>query len=193
MPIEPNLGTSSAKQETFKECNTRKLGLRVYADNPDCADVEQLRDLTIVEMKKDFLERNGLESIADWGYAGTAIEYTANREAQNCFRDTAETEAAKEAARQAARDKKAAAQAAAQAEKEKKAAASKGKVKDHIKKEAIILLDLQMANGKPLGECTKADLQKASGWQSKIAAKLTGRQKVKDVFSEKEVRSLYKS
>lgn len=57
----------------------------------------------------------------------------------------------------------------------------------------IILLDWKLPNGKALRDCTKEDCRRQGGWLIKVASKLKARQRVGDVFSESQLRSLLHS
>jgi len=165
--MELNLGISGAKRTSYNEYNLRDLLLKVRAEHPECDDIDQLRDFLIVEVKKSGNE----------GYRDTCYEYACSRTVLNTFtvEEIKKLRSEREQVHQ------------------KKTLEVKTKLKEHIRREAIILLDLKMANGKVLGDCTKADLKKVSGWSSRLAEKLTGRQTVKEVFSEKQVRGVFRA
>ena len=169
--MEFNLGISGAKRTSYNEYNLRDLLLKVRADNPKCDDIDQLRDLLLVEVKK----------VGNEGYREICLEYACARTVFNTF---------------TLREKKVEEIVAAKVAQEKihqeKTDQVQLKLKARIKAEAIILLDLRMPNGKLLGDCSKADLKKFSGWESQLADKLTGRQKVEEVFSERQIRDIYK-
>lgn len=161
--MELNLGVSGAKRTSYKGHNLRDLCLRVQADNADCDDMDQLRDLLIIAVMKEK------------GYIATAVEYACTRTVANSFKESAEAKEAKIKA------------------KAQKAEASEAKIKEHIIKEAqIILLDLTMPNGKALRDCTGADCSKFGGWFSAIAEKVGSKQRVGNVLSEQQVRALQK-
>lgn len=164
--MEFNLGISGAKRTSYKLYNLRDLCLRVQAAHPK-ADMDQLRDLLIIEIKKDA------------GYIDTAVEYAATRTVANTFKNP-EEEIIKQ-----------------KITKEKTTAITAktvSKLKEHIVKEAnIMLLDLTMANGKALRNCTGAECVKFGGWFSAIAAKVGRKQLVGNALSEEQLRSLYKS
>lgn len=57
----------------------------------------------------------------------------------------------------------------------------------------MVLLDMTMPNGKPLKDCTGNDCARAGGWLAKIAQKIKPTERVGQVLSEKQVRSLYQN
>ena len=71
--------------------------------------------------------------------------------------------------------------------------AVKQQVREHIKREAkILLLDMIQANGKPLRQCTGAECTRFGGWLAAIAEKVGAKQIVGDVLTEQDVRRLFK-
>jgi hypothetical protein len=54
----------------------------------------------------------------------------------------------------------------------------------------IVLLDLMQANGKLLGDCTKAELKQMHGANAKLIARLSDRGTVREQFSEEEVAGI---
>lgn len=58
--------------------------------------------------------------------------------------------------------------------------------------EKMVLLEMVMPNGKPLGECTGQDCAIVGGWLSKIATKIKPHEIVGEKLSEMEVRRLFR-
>lgn len=56
----------------------------------------------------------------------------------------------------------------------------------------ILLLDWNMPNGKKLRDCNKSDCVKTGGWLLGVAKKLKANQTVGQVFSEKQLKKLFK-
>ena len=77
------------------------------------------------------------------------------------------------------------------AEKKAEFAALKEKTKETILKVALInLLELPTANGGAFGDCSKEEIAEENGWKAKVAAKLKGRQTVREVFSNDDLWKL---
>jgi hypothetical protein len=68
---------------------------------------------------------------------------------------------------------------------------AKSALKDRIHREAqIILLELEMPNGKQLRACTGTECRTFGGWFGKLAIK-AGKRRVGEVLSEGEVRKIW--
>jgi hypothetical protein len=57
--------------------------------------------------------------------------------------------------------------------------------------ESLILLNLQMPNGKLLGECTGSECKRFGGWYVEIAKVVPAKKLVGDVLNETEIRKLW--
>jgi len=57
----------------------------------------------------------------------------------------------------------------------------------------IILMEHIMPNGKKLGDFTKRDCVHLGALGARLAERLTGRQKVRDVLKEKQLRKIYRN
>jgi hypothetical protein len=185
MPMEePHLGTSGAKRTSFEEYNARDLLLKLRAEHPDIDDADQMRDMLIFEMKKDFITRLNADfglhvklGDVNWAFAGPAFVYIAVRTMANTFKRPDPDGAAAKAKAKAKR----AAEAAFKA------------ISDAIFSKAIkrgALLDTPMVNGKKLRHCTGAECLIIGGWYGKIGETVKAKQLVGDVLTEEDLQRL---
>lgn len=162
-------GTYGAKRQSVKGANPRERLVALMKRHPDAEPAE------LQEMMFDIIAKNDR-------MLATVVEYWFANNHRQIVMGMRETEAEK-AERATLR-----ATVRARAVEQTKTA-----IVEKIKTEArIMLLDLTMANGKALRDCTGAECAKAGGWLSAVAAKVKPGQKVGAALSEADVRKLWK-
>jgi hypothetical protein len=168
-----NLGTTGAKVATWHKPNARELLVKIVKENPG-ADEEAIYHAFATECGAYFPEivrywvRNNLRSLQTKPAGqGFAIVVEAPQPKQSLAEPVTVDAIAK----------------------------SKAKVKDRARD--LVLLDLVMANGKPLRDCTGAECKalgpKMGAWLTRIGEAIKPNQKAGDALSEEQVRSLYGS
>jgi hypothetical protein len=172
-----NEGTTGAKRATWRSVNPRELMRKIIdehppgAEGPTAQDEQQWRQLFWEEVQESRLH---LRAAIEW-FAQAAI---------NAIVEAKSRRSDQQVARQSERE--AATTQAAQAIKQT--------IREHIEKEAqILLLDLLMPNGKTLARCTGAECRTFGGWLAKIANKVPAKKLVGDVLNETEVRKLWRA
>jgi hypothetical protein len=70
----------------------------------------------------------------------------------------------------------------------------KKKIKQRVQQEVYVaLLELEMPNGKPLGDCTGRDCKKFNNWFATLAGKVPANKLVRDVLSENEIYKVWQA
>lgn len=172
---EQGSGILGAKRSKWRTINFWELYRRVSNDNPkaDRATIDELF-WEEVEDEKDYLR-----AIVQYAADNAFRSLNDKREKQTRAPDEPE------ARRRSAKEKKA--QAA------KAVSGVKDKLKQRVVDEArILLLKLEMPNGKTLGKCTGPDLERIGGWYSGLAKLVPARKNLEDVVSEDRLWALWK-
>jgi hypothetical protein len=162
------LGEYGAKRVTYNDHNLREL-LAKLMDKYPRANKEKIRSLLIDEVSK-----RGNED-----YIRSCIEYACTNAVTSVFRKYDRPVIKQERHQHV------------QAVQERKRELEV-KVEKVVQRRAqVILMSLEMPNGKTLGECTGTYCQKLGGWYAAVGAKVKSK-KVADVLSEQELRKMHK-
>jgi hypothetical protein len=163
--LDVDTGTYAAKRATWRKINPREHLNKIVEDNPTGPETRWR------ELFHEFLETEPDAS-------GAVVEYWLDNNIRSLL--------GKEASRKRTKRKTDESETRTEAENLRR------KIRDKVAREAqIIVLDLLMPNGKPLGQCTGADCGRFGGWLSALAKTVPPRKKVADVLSEGEARKLW--
>lgn len=172
---EQGSGILGAKRSKWRTTNFWELYRRVSNDNPkaDRATIDELF-WEEVEDEKDYLR-----AIVQYAADNAFRSLNDKRDKQTRAPDEPE------ARRRSAKEKK--------AQTAKAVSGVKDKLKQRVVDEArILLLKLEMPNGKTLGQCTGAECGQFKGWFAQLEKVVPARKRVADQFSEDQLWALWK-
>jgi hypothetical protein len=168
-------GIQGNKRQSFKGANPRDLLVRIVEANP-----QGTRGQWYFELVDELLSEDGVD------YLKSVIEYWFSNNLNSLL----------DKPRCPPRPPVNRAEKAAKSEAKIKAAITAAD--KHVEllvdeKVERILLDLEMPNGKPLRDCTGADLSKMEGWVGRMRERVGPKQTVGKVLSEDDVRGYWKA
>ena len=179
--IEP--GILGAKRASWRKTNTRDTLWQIIEKHPDATEV-RWRSLFLAAIKDDaqryldgdIEDEDSLFNTAVYAHFGNVLRAVKLGEHKP---------EAPEVRKERVSSRK--------AESEKAASHVKEHLKKRIVEEArIMLLQLEMPNGKTLGQCTGQECGQFKGWYSQLEKLVPARKRVADQFSEDELWSIWK-
>jgi hypothetical protein len=182
--MELNLGTQGAKRASFKQYNFRALAAKLLNDNPRMGKDDGLKKF--IEALYD--DENSEEYIRScfaycWDNAFEAATREEERERKLRLR--------REDPNEQKRRDEATKQRRYLAEKATQEAIQKNDQKVE-ERATFLFLSWKLANDKPLGECTGAELRKIGGFFKVVADRVGDRKVVGKVLSEGQLQEMYK-
>ena len=174
---EQGSGISGAKRSKWRTTNFWELYRRISNENPK-ADKSTVDELFWEEVEDD---KN---------YQRAIVQYAADN-AHRSLNDKREKQTRPVQSDEPATRKRKA------VEKMAEVATATSKIKDKLKQRVvdearILLLKLEMPNGKTLGQCTGPELSQIGGWCSGLAKLVPARKCLTDVASEDQVWAVWK-
>jgi hypothetical protein len=167
--LEP-AGVTGAKRASWGP-NTRSIYYELMRSNPDASARE------IAKMYRDRI-------LADPELIDADIKYAADNHRRAWFNKESEDGSPSKSA-----------ETITPAEKRKTPSQQEHAAKVEVAKkdltQRLTLMTLAMPNGKELGDCTRKDLTAVKTWVAKLLPKLGPRQKVRDVFTEKDLQKVW--
>jgi hypothetical protein len=165
--IDP--GTYGAKRATWRTINPRSLLFQLIQDHKR-ADEQQWRELFWKEVQEDS------------DYLHAIVEYWLDHNIRSLMERS-------DPQLQRSQQKQKRFQ-----QRQAMTAAAKAGLQERIETEArIVLLALEMPNGKPLGQCTGEECKAFGGWFRKIGAQVPAKTQVAAVLSENQLKKLWRS
>jgi len=161
-------GKLAAKRQTWKESNPRALLRRIREENPNASKSALLRQF-ISELRDEENEN----------YLLVALEYVFDA-AWNASVKPADCARPRRSGGEVSASKAIAVAAASELKAAIKEAATR-----------MVLLDLEMPNGKALRDCTGKECKRIGGWLVAVAAAVKPGDVIGAVLSEAQVRRLY--
>jgi len=161
-----DVGILAATRQSWKKRSVRDVLVDVMTENPDISEPKLLKKFV------EHLEENphDLAAVAEYAFINTyrrlKDEPTAD---ERCEMAKAKVEKAKKIAD----------------------AACEHAEKVQAIKAQIMLLSLEMPNGKKLSDCTGKECDRFGGWFKTLAKKIGATKRVGDVFDENKLRAVY--